>query len=314
MTKIKIIILGIILIFAELGAQSLTITTPNGGEQWIVGNKYPIHWDWSGSITSVRLDYSTDGGVNWSLIVSSTTNDGDHLWTIPNTISASCFMQISDVSNPLTDDLSDGAFSIIRPSIDIKKPDGDEILRIGEYYPIHWDWTGSFSNVKIEYSTDGGSSWSTISANNPNNGEHYWQIPSFPATTCRIKITNLNDPACFNISDDNFTIAINTISVISPNNGEAYTTGQMYPIYWDWTGSFTNVKIEYSTDGGGTWNTITTLTQNDGSYYWTVPNYPSNTCRIKITNTAEPSCFDISDNNFTILSTGLSSILRHPPY
>lgn len=305
--KIKVVVLFLSFV-GMIGAQSLTILMPNGGEEWIVGNKHPVHWYWSGSISSVKLEYSTDGGLNWALIASSTPNDGDYLWTIPNTISSNCFVKISDYSNPDIYDLSDGSFSIMRPSIDIKKPDGGEILVIGEYYPIHWDWTGQFANVKIEYSTDGGSSWNTIISNTANDGEHYWQIPNAPSLSCRIKVTNLNDPDCFNVSDNNFTIANNTVTVIRPNGGETYTIGQIYPIYWDWTGSFSNVKIEYSTDGGGTWNTVVSSTQNDGSYNWTIPNAPTNNCRIKLTNTADPNCFDISDNNFTILATGLQLI------
>jgi len=306
MIKIRVV-MGI-LVCMLVGAQSLIIRTPNGGEQWIVGNKHPIHWDWSGSITSVKLDYSIDGGSNWILIASSTSNDGDYLWTIPNTVVSNCFVKISDASNPAIFDLSDGSFIIARPAIDIKKPDGYEILSIGEYFPIHWDWTGQFSNVKIEYSTDGGTSWNMLIASTPNDGEHYWQIPNAPSNNCRIKITNTADPECFNISDNNFTIAVNTITVLKPNGGEAYTIGQIYPVYWDWTGSFANVKIEYSTDGGTTWGIVIASTANDGSYNWTIPNTSANSCRIKITNTADPNCYDISDANFTILSTSLQVI------
>uniref|UniRef100_A0A7C4XKK1 T9SS type A sorting domain-containing protein n=1 Tax=candidate division WOR-3 bacterium TaxID=2052148 RepID=A0A7C4XKK1_UNCW3 len=308
MKSMRFVPLGTLMSVLFLSAQSLIINTPNGGENWTVGNKHPIHWDWSGSITSVRIDYSTDGGNNWILIASSTQNDGDYLWTVPNSVSQNCFIKISSTANPAIYDLSDASFSIIRPVINIKKPDGDEILRIGEYYPIHWDWTGQFSNVKIEYSTDGGSSWTTIIASTANDGEHYWQIPNAPSNNCRLKITNTTDPECYNISDNNFTIAVNTITVLQPNGGENYTIGQVYPIYWDWTGSFANVKIEYSTDGGGTWTQIAGSTPNDGSYNWTIPNTPANSCRIRITNTADANCYDISDANFTILATGIEVV------
>jgi hypothetical protein len=304
MKKITLVCFSFFL-FNLINAQSITVTTPNGGEQWVIGNKHPIHWDWSDGITSVRIEYSTDGGANWMLIASSTQNDGDYLWTIPNTISTSCFVKISDVSNPSTNDLNDGSFSIERPSIDVKKPNGGEILRIGEYFPIHWDWTGQFNTVKLEYSTDGGSSWNTIIANTQNDGDHYWLVPNTPSSACRVKITHTGDPDCFSVSDGNFTITNNTVTVITPNGGEAYTTGQIYPICWDWTGSFSNVKIEYSTDAGGTWNNVILSTQNDGSHYWTIPDDPSNNCRIKVTNTTDPTCFDVSDDNFTILSSGL---------
>ena len=308
MNKFFMIVLSLFLLLGQIWAQGLTVTSPNGGEEWVVGNKHPIHWDWSGSITSVRLEYSTDGGTNWMLIASTTQNDGDYLWTISNTISGNCFVKVSDVSSPEINDISDGSFSIMRQSIDIKKPDGGEVLRIGEDYPIHWDWTGGFTSVKIEYSTNSGSSWNTIIASTQNDGDHCWQIPNAASTMCRIKITNTNDPDCFNISDNDFTIANNTISVIKPDGGESYTTGQIYPIYWDWTGSFTSVKIEYSTDGGSTWNLVVTSTTNDGSHKWTIPNTPSTNCRIKITNTSDPNCFDISDNDFSILSTGLQLV------
>ena len=289
-------------------AQSIEVVTPNGGENWVVGNKYPIHWNWTGNISSVRIDYSPDGGNNWILVTSSTPNDGDYLWTIPNTVSSNCFVKISSISNPSIYDISDGSFSIIRPSIDVKKPNGGEILRIGEYYPIHWNWTGQFSNVKIEYSTDGGSSWNTIVSSTSNDGEHIWQVPNNPSNNCLIKITNTGDPECFDISNNPFTIAENTITVLEPNGGEAYIIGQIYPIYWDWNGSFSNVKIEYSIDGGNTWNIVVASTPNDGSYSWTIPNTPSNTCKIKITNASDPNCYDISDQNFTILTTGIEVV------
>jgi hypothetical protein len=304
MKKISIVCFAFCL-FNLIKAQTITITTPNGGEQWVVGNKHPIHWDWTDQFNTVKVEYSTDGGVNWILIASSTQNDGDFLWTIPNTVSTSCFVKISAVMNPSIYDLSDGSFSIVRPTIDIEKPDGGEILRIGEYYPLHWDWTGQFNTVKIEYSTDAGGSWSTIIANTQNDGDHYWLVPNAPSAACRVKVTSLSDPSCFNMSDNNFTIANNTITVLKPDGGETYTTGQIYPIYWEWTGSFSGVKIEYSTDGGGTWNSVITSTQNDGSHYWTIPNDPSNNCRIKVTNTTDPMCFDVSNDNFTILSSGL---------
>ncbi len=308
MSKIPqcVVLLG--LLYSGMSGQSLIITTPNGGENWIVGNKHAIHWDWSGSINSVKLEYSIDGGVNWVLIASSTPNDGDYLWTIPSEVSATCFVKVSDVSDPATYDLSDGSFSIVRQSIDIKKPDGGEVLVIGEHCSIYWDWTGQLGNVRIEYSTDGGGSWNSIVTSTTNDGEHRWQIPHDPSASCRLKITNIADPDCYGVSDTNFSIANNSITVIEPDGGEAYTIGEVYPVLWDWTGSFSSVKIEYSTDEGATWANVTTTTQNDGSYNWKIPSDPSSNCRIKITNSADPSCSDVSDNNFTIMATGLDLV------
>jgi len=303
----KMIVLVLISMVVAVG-QGITVTMPNGGESWIVGNKHPVHWNWEGTITNVEIAYSTDGGGNWLLIASSTSNDGDYLWTIPNTVSTNCFVRVASVANPAINDLSDGSFTVARPTIDVKKPDGGNVIRISEYFPIHWDWTGQFTNVMIEYSTNSGSSWTTVIASTPNDGEYIWQVPNAPSPNCRIKITNTTDANCYGTSDGDFTISSNTITVIAPNGSEGYTAGYSYPIYWDWTGSIVNVKIDYSTDAGSTWISIVGSTPNDGSYLWTAPNTPSNNCRVQVSNTADPGCVDMSDANFSILSTGLQVI------
>lgn len=303
----RIVVLLLLCIIAAT-AQSLALTNPNGGEQWIVGNKHPIHWDWTGTISTVRIDYSTDGGTNWILIASSSQNDGDYLWTIPSGVAPTCFLRIADASNPAIFDISDGSFAIDRQTIDIRTPDGGEVLTIGEYQPIHWDWTGQFANVKIEYSTNAGSLWTTLIASTANDGEHYWQVPDAASALCRVRVTNTIDPECYGTSNANFTIAQNTITVLRPNGGEAYTIGQAYPIYWDWTGTFANAKIEYSTDAGATWQVIANTTPNDGSYLWTIPNAPTDACAIRVSNTTDASCQDVSDDDFTILATGLEIV------
>jgi hypothetical protein len=293
-------------LIAMLFNQSIWVVSPNGGERWFVGNKYPIHWNFTGtSIRNVRIDYSIDGGQNWLTITTSTANDGDYLWTVPNNVSSNCFIRIQSTANPDIYDISDASFSIVRPTIEIRKPNGGEVLRVGEYYPIHWIWSGQFTTVKIEYSIDGGNTWNNIVTSTPNDGDHYWRVPNTPSDRCLIKVTNTGDPECFDISDNYFTIAPNTITVKYPNGGESFITGKIYPINWDWTGSFSQVKIEYSLDGGNTWSSITSSTTNDGSHYWTIPNTPSNNCLIKISDVSNPNCYDISDVSFSIQPTSI---------
>ncbi|MEO0237385.1 MAG: hypothetical protein ABIN35_04045 [candidate division WOR-3 bacterium] len=286
---------------------SFNLRTPNGNENYIVGNQMPIHWDITGSATSARLEYSIDGGTNWVLIYSATQNDGDYLWTVPNNPSLTCKIRISNPSDPNDFDVSDTFFVISRPEIFIKKPVQNDILIIGENYPIHWDWTGVFSNVKLEYTTDGGTNWTVITSSTPNDGEYIWSVPNFPSTQCKIRITNTTDPNSFAITENTFTIANNSLTLITPNGGEQYITGKYYPIYWLWSGSFTSVKLEYSADSGNIWNSITTSTTNDGSHNWLIPSInPSSKCLLKITNVSNPAVYDISDYPFSILSTSLT--------
>ncbi len=294
-------------IFIIIFSLSFDIITPNGNENFIVGNNMPVHWRVIGSSTSSRLEYSIDGGANWIVVVNSTQNDGDYLWTIPNNPSTTCKVRISNPSDPNDNDVSDTFFVISRPEIFLRKPLDNEILIIGENFPIHWDWTGSFSNVKLEYSTDGGTNWSSISNSTTNDGEYLWSIPNYPSNNCKIRITNTSDPNSFAITENSFTIANNSLTIISPNGGENLVTGKYYPVHWNWSGSFSNVKLEYSADSGNIWSNITTSTVNDGSYNWLIPSInPSNKCMLKITNAANPEVYDITDMPFSIVQTSLT--------
>jgi hypothetical protein len=91
------------------------------------------------------------------------------------------------------------------------------------------------------------------------------------------------------------------IQVISPNGGESWLVGETYDINWIW-GNFTgaNVKLEYSTDAGANWMTIIDSTPNDGVHPWVIPDTPSDSCRVKISDAEDGDPYDVSDSDFSI--------------
>ena len=95
-----------------------------------------------------------------------------------------------------------------------------------------------------------------------------------------------------------------TITVTSPNGGESWEQGSTHNITWTSTGTVGNVKIQYSTDNGGTWNNITTSTANDGGYSWVVPEVSSSMCKVKISEASDGSPSDTSNSVFTINDGG----------
>jgi hypothetical protein len=92
------------------------------------------------------------------------------------------------------------------------------------------------------------------------------------------------------------------ISVNTPDGGEVLCSDSMYEIKWDWRGRIDSVAIEYSTDGGSSWIPITASTPNDRSYLWTVPNTPSESCLVKISDAKDGNPADMSDAYFAIIS------------
>jgi len=284
---------------ATLEEASIAITAPNGGESWEATSSHPITWTSTGSIANVKIEYSTNNGSSWNTIIDSTSNTGSYNWTILNTPAATCLVKVSDTSGTASD-TSDAVFTIaVLRTVTITAPNGGENWEATSSHSITWTSTGSIANVKIEYSTNNGSSWNTIIESTGNTGSYNWTIPNTPATTCLVKVSDTAGTAS-DTSDAVFTIAVlRTVTITAPNGGESWEATSSHPITWASTGSIANVKIEYSTNNGSSWNTIIESTGNTGSYNWTIPNTPATNCLVKVSDTSGTAS-DTSDAVFTI--------------
>ena len=90
-----------------------------------------------------------------------------------------------------------------------------------------------------------------------------------------------------------------TMTVTSPNGGEIWQVGSSQNITWTSSGTSGTVKIEYSTNNGTSWTTVIASTPDDGSQTWTVPNAPSTTCLVRVSDT-DGSPVDVSNAVFSI--------------
>jgi flagellar hook assembly protein FlgD len=192
-------------------ANTITVTSPNGGESWIRGSLYTITWTSTGSVGNVMIEYSTNNGSSWTTVVSSTTNDGAYSWTVPDTPSNSCKVRISETDGD-PNDTSDSVFSIvfpITPGITVTSPNGGVSWMKGSTYSITWTSTGSVGNVTIEL-LKGGSAVLTVSSSTANDGKQNWTVPGglSSGNNYQIKITQVSDGSVndtgdfFAISDD----------------------------------------------------------------------------------------------------------------
>lgn len=62
------------------------------------------------------------------------------------------------------------------------------------------------------------------------------------------------------------------IKITYPNGGEGFVPGEKERIHWDAYGTATSFTLRYSTDGGATFNPVSTITGEKRTYDWTVPN------------------------------------------
>jgi hypothetical protein len=93
----------------------VTVTAPNGGETWLVGDSYNITW------TSVNVPSSQNvkielnrayPGPTWETIIASTPNDGTHPWTVTGPATTGARVRVTGVEQAWASDTSDANFTI----------------------------------------------------------------------------------------------------------------------------------------------------------------------------------------------------------
>jgi|GEM_PF-620759 len=100
---------------ATFTPNTITVTSPNGGENWVADSSHPITWTTSGTVGNVKIDYSIDNGQTWTTISASAPNTGTLSWTVPSAATTNGLVRVSQAAGGTPLDVSDGRFSITVP-------------------------------------------------------------------------------------------------------------------------------------------------------------------------------------------------------
>ena len=98
--------------FVILDSGTVTVTAPNGSEDWQVDSTQHITWDSTGSINSVKIELQRETDGSWETLIASTTNDGDYPWLVTSPTTATATMRITSTTVPEITDSSDVVFTI----------------------------------------------------------------------------------------------------------------------------------------------------------------------------------------------------------
>ncbi|NBV13584.1 MAG: T9SS C-terminal target domain-containing protein [Sphingobacteriia bacterium] len=216
--------------YSSVMTNPLKVLSPNGGEVFEVGGAMSIRWDYA-SLNTISIAYSSDNGSNFSSAITSVpANSGYFNWgSIANAPSTQWKIRVWDVLTPSIADTSDLVFTVnASPTLQSGKysggsydgyatqvsgspvtvlsPNGGETYYTGGTMSIRWNAFG-ISNVRLSYSTDNGSTFSTIATVAGNTGFYNWaSIANAPSSQWIIRIQDDLNLTVLDLSDAVFTV------------------------------------------------------------------------------------------------------------
>lgn len=159
---------------------------------------------------------------------------------------------------------------------------------IGNVRNITWSNSGGFNrNVRIELSTDGGTTFPTvIAASTANTGSFAWTVPNLPTATARIRVRESDFVSPSGVSSANFAISA------TPLAAGAMISGRVV----DGTGRAVSRATVVLTDGNG--GNRTALTSSFGYFVFSdVPVGETYVARVRHKRLVfEPRLINLSDS------------------
>ena len=323
---------------SSLGAGApVIITSPNGGEAWLIGTTQRIAFSTRYSFETATIELRKGGALVGTTSPITTGSDGlaVYNWTIPSTMGTGSNYQVCAVKG--TDaDCSNAQFSVLSssvagssltPSLTLLSPNGGESLTIGALTTVAWSAPGFGESAQTRIDLiDTRRSLTYTLANTLNTGNYLMALPptagNAPITAdtlykfC-VYVVGSGGIANYDVSDWFLSIATTTlvgatttaptITLTSPNGGEMWTrsTNTVSRVQnITFSSSFLNETVTLQLYKGSiVLGEADTITNNTGAglYGFYLPPTLEPKDNYKLCVVARTTYKDCSDKVFTIL-------------
>ncbi|MBA2664216.1 MAG: metallophosphoesterase family protein [Bradymonadaceae bacterium] len=134
-------------------------------------------------------------------------------------IHGSCMLEINGSTLTLKNIRHDGVisdnFTLIKgDGVVLTYVRGGEELLVGSEVELRWISSGATNAVRLDYSSDDGTSWRPIAELSDVN-RYRWLVPSRPVAKARIRVVDIDTPTNFDVSGA-FAITTNTSRTVIP--------------------------------------------------------------------------------------------------
>jgi len=309
---------------------SITVTSPNGGEQQQIGQTYNVKWTKQGSFPA-NVGYVVTllkGGQPLYAIASSykisgspfydTSGNQYYSWQIPdaygivsgNDYKIEVKIMTADGLTEIAKDQSDSYFTIAPASTQPLS-----VSCVGQPYApsSKITWTGQAVGGSGTY-TYQWSAYGDVTGYTGGSTKSASFTASYGSAGYKQAVIRVSDGNTTVSANCATTISSSSITVTSPNGGEVLTMGQTYNVTWQ-TNLVGNVGIDLVNYTNGVRyriNSINTLASS-GSYAWNISNSSvtssnaanilhGNMYKIQIYNDGVVATSDYSDDYFTLTS------------
>lgn len=161
---------------------------------------------------------------------------------IDNPAQGAVWVRIQGTNVPLGPQKYYVVYSMIEDKVELTYPFGGEALISGESTRIYWDASAGTSTFNLEYTNDGGSTWSSIGTAAASSRQFNWTVPNLVTDSMQLRITRgtqtdlVNAPLVVaetpnrlrtvSVCPDSFTLAWDR--VLEAEEYEIYILGNKY--------------------------------------------------------------------------------------
>jgi len=240
---------------------SITVTSPNGGENWGIGTIQNITWTSTGVTGSLVIGLLKDGAWIGVIVDEYDPASGSYAWTVGEYIGGTAApgtgytVKIKEKSSTVVDG-SDGSFEILPGTLALTSPNGGESWASGTLQNITWSAPGFSGTLYIGILKDGALLGVIAKNIDVTAGSYTWTVGQYIGGTAPVDSgytvgIKLKDTGTKDISDAAFDITAGPppITVLSPNGGEDWEVDSSQTITWTAPGATGLLRITLLKDG-----------------------------------------------------------------